>query len=129
MCRADKTVRELKEKERRPWMTQVIERVEAHYEVREVEMGTVYRWCPEQVVLHCNCGSKPTLTTSKTTCSGCGADHAVNTEEVLDAGSEHRVVPAPGALCALTTRPLRAPRKDAEEVAMLHEGTLKGKGT
>jgi hypothetical protein len=32
-------------------VARVIERVEAHYEVQEVEMGTVYRWCPESVVL------------------------------------------------------------------------------
>lgn len=73
-------------------MTRIIERVEAHYEVHEVEMGTVYRWCPQSIVLQCNCGAKPTLTASKTTCSWCGADHAAITEEVLDARLEDRVV-------------------------------------
>jgi hypothetical protein len=73
-------------------VTRIIERVEAHYEVHEMEMGTVYRWCPESVVLQCNCGAKPTLTASKTTCSGCGADHAAITKEVLDARPEDRVV-------------------------------------
>ena len=73
-------------------MARIIERVEAHYEVHEVEMGTVYRWCPESIVLRCNCGARATLTASKPTCSGCGADHAAIAEEVLDAGSEDRVV-------------------------------------
>jgi hypothetical protein len=73
-------------------VTRIIERVEAHYEVHEMEMGTVYRWCPQNVVLQCNCGAKPTLTASKTTCSGCGADHAAITKEVLDARLEDRVV-------------------------------------
>ncbi len=27
---------------------QVIERTEGHYDVEEVEFGTVYRWCPER---------------------------------------------------------------------------------
>ncbi len=74
-------------------MARIIERVEAHYEVHEVEMGTVYRWCPEQVVLQCNCGAKLSLTTSKTICSECGADHAAITEEVLDARSEDVIRP------------------------------------
>jgi hypothetical protein len=73
-------------------VTRIIERVEAHYEVHEMEMGTVYRWCPQNVVLQCNCGAKPTLTASKTTCSGCGADHGAITEEMLDARLEDRVV-------------------------------------
>ncbi len=73
-------------------MTRIIERVEAHYEVHEMEMGTVYRWCPQGIVLQCNCGAKPTLTASKPTCSGCSADHAAITEEVLDARPEDRVV-------------------------------------
>ena len=73
-------------------MTRIIERVEAHYEVHEMEMGTVYRWCPQGVVLQCNCGAKPTLTASNTTCSGCGADHAAITKEVLDPCPEDKVI-------------------------------------
>jgi hypothetical protein len=45
-------------------VTQVIERVKAHYEVQEVEMGTVYRWCPESVVVRCGCGKRLSLTVS-----------------------------------------------------------------
>ena len=29
-------------------MTKLLERLEAHYEVEDVEMGKVYRWCPER---------------------------------------------------------------------------------
>jgi hypothetical protein len=53
----------------------VIERVSGRYEIREVEFGRVYRWCPGCVVVECDCGEKPVLTGSTTTCS-CGADHA-----------------------------------------------------
>ena len=35
---------------------QVIERVEAHYEVQEIAYGTVYRWCPGCLLLECDCG-------------------------------------------------------------------------
>jgi hypothetical protein len=73
-------------------MVQVIEHVQAHYEIHEVEMGTVYRWCPESVIVKCNCGEKLILTTSQTTCSGCAADYAAITEEVLDDRPEEKVV-------------------------------------
>jgi hypothetical protein len=73
-------------------MVQVIEHVQAHYEIHEVEMGTVYRWCPESVIVKCNCGEKLILTTSQTTCSGCSADYAAITEEVLDDRPEEKVV-------------------------------------
>ena len=63
----------------------VIERVQAHYEVLNVEIGKVYRWCPERVVVECGCGEEPTLTASRTICGGCGADHAAFVGEVLEA--------------------------------------------
>ena len=69
-------------------MAKVIERVEAHYEVRDVEMGKVYRWHPESVVVECYCGKEPTLTASKNACSECGADHRAIVEGVLDASTE-----------------------------------------
>ena len=57
-------------------MTQVIERVEAHYEVEEVELGTVYRWCPESVVVECDCGRSFTVEGARAaSCPRCGADH------------------------------------------------------
>jgi hypothetical protein len=54
----------------------VIERVEAHYEAREVPFGKVYEWHPGHIALECECGEKLILTTTSTitTCSQCGAD-------------------------------------------------------
>jgi hypothetical protein len=66
-------------------VAKVIERVQAHYEVRDVEVGKVYRWRPEGVVVECECGKTPTLTASKASCGGCGTDHRDVAEEVLEA--------------------------------------------
>jgi hypothetical protein len=66
-------------------LAKVIERVQAHYEVLDVELGKVYRWHPESVVVECYCGKEPTLTASKNACSECGVDHRAIIEEVLDA--------------------------------------------
>ena len=57
-------------------MVQIIERVEAHYESREMPFGKVYEWHPAYVVLECGCGEKVTLTATSTTstCGRCGAD-------------------------------------------------------
>jgi hypothetical protein len=54
----------------------IIERVEAHYEAREVPFGKVYEWHPAYVALECECGGKVTLsaTSTTTTCSQCGTD-------------------------------------------------------
>jgi hypothetical protein len=75
------------ERERRT-VDKVIERLNAHYEVRDVPMGKVYRWRPESVVLECECGKKQTLMASKHTCLECGADHGLVVEEVLEAPPE-----------------------------------------
>ncbi len=64
---------------------QVIERTEGHYDVQQVEFGTVYRWCPECVVVECYCGESPTLTRSESTCPECGAEHAAIIREELAA--------------------------------------------
>jgi hypothetical protein len=69
-------------------VAKVIERVHAHYEVQDVEMGKVYRWRPESVVVECECGKKPILTASKHICVECRADHRVIVEEVLEARPE-----------------------------------------
>ncbi len=66
-------------------MAKVIERVNAHYEVQNLEMGKVYRWSPESVVVECECNKKLTLTTSKSACGKCERDHKVIVEEVLEA--------------------------------------------
>jgi hypothetical protein len=62
---------------------QVIERTEGHYDVQEVQFGTVYRWCPECVVVECDCGERPALTRSESTCPECGTDHAPIVREEL----------------------------------------------
>ena len=67
-------------------MAKVIERVQAHYEVRDVEMGKVYRWRPESVVVECEeCGENQTLSAFKHACEECGTDHRPLVQEVLEA--------------------------------------------
>jgi hypothetical protein len=55
---------------------QIIERVEAYYEVREVPFGITYEWHPAYVALECDCGEQLiiTATTTITICRGCSAD-------------------------------------------------------
>ena len=62
------------------------EHTEAHYDVQEVEMGQVYTWRPESVMVECGCGERLILTASTTTCDGCGADHGAAVREELDGG-------------------------------------------
>ena len=69
-------------------MVKVIECVNAHYEVQDVEMGKVYRWCPERARVECICGEELTLSAFRTACPECGADHAAIIAEVLDACPE-----------------------------------------
>ena len=64
----------------------MIERTEGHYEVQEVEFGRVYRWCPESVLVECDCGERLTLTASMSTCRGCGMDYVKLLREKLTAG-------------------------------------------
>jgi len=77
------------DKERRI-RVRVIERVTEYYDVQEVEFGKVYRWCPELVVLECECGERATfkrvdiIRNSVTTCE-CGADRTDSLREALDA--------------------------------------------
>jgi hypothetical protein len=59
------------------------ENTEGHYDVQEVEMGEVYTWRPESVVVECDCGERLTLTASTTTCGECGADHNAVVQEGL----------------------------------------------
>ena len=69
-------------------MATVIERVEEHYEVQDVEMGKVYRWRPANVLIECTCGEESTLSAFITTCGECGTDHAPIVEEMLEARPE-----------------------------------------
>jgi hypothetical protein len=55
-------------------MTTVIERAEGHYEVQTTSYGRAYVWCPECVVVECDCGERMVLTASESVCR-CGADH------------------------------------------------------
>jgi hypothetical protein len=64
-------------------MVKVIERSGGRYEVQEVEFGRVYRWCPECVVIECDCGEMTILTPSGATCR-CGADHIALIRGELD---------------------------------------------
>jgi hypothetical protein len=60
------------------------EHTEARYDVQEVEMGEVYTWRAESIVVECDCGERLTLTASTTTCDACGADHEAAAREGLD---------------------------------------------
>jgi hypothetical protein len=67
----------------------LIERIPAHYAVQEVQdLGRVYKWCPESVVLECGtCGTRKafdrsTLITSIVTCE-CGARSSASVREQL----------------------------------------------
>jgi hypothetical protein len=71
--------------------TKVIERLDAHYEVQEVPMGKVYRWCPERLLVECNCGKRPTLAASTSTCTKCGKDHALLIQEALEPRPEKEI--------------------------------------
>ena len=86
----------------------LIERVQAHYEVQHVQMGKVYRWCPESVVVYCSCGEEMTLTASATACIECGEDHAAFVAEVLDGvGPGDKEVEHPWRLVRPYYRPTR----------------------
>jgi hypothetical protein len=72
-------------------VVKLIEHVAEHYDVQEVEFGRIYRWCPEGVVLECDCGKKMTherldlITGSEVACE-CGVDHSarIREEVVID---------------------------------------------
>lgn len=63
-------------------MVTIVERTEGHYDVCEVPYGKTYVWCPGCVVVECNCGERPSLTSSTTTCR-CGADYTAVVREAL----------------------------------------------
>ena len=69
-------------------MVRVLECVGEHYEVQEVPRARVYRWCPPTVTLECECGQRPILTSSKTSCFSCGADHTDVFAEVIGISME-----------------------------------------
>ena len=63
-------------------MTTVIECTEGRYEVQATSYGETYVWCPECVVVECDCGERPVLSASQTICD-CGADHVALIWKVL----------------------------------------------
>jgi hypothetical protein len=63
-------------------MTTMIEYNEGHYEVQRTSYGEAYVWCPECVVVQCDCGERAVLSASETVCR-CGADHAALVKEEL----------------------------------------------
>ena len=58
-------------------MTQIIESLEAHYEIHEVPFGRDYEWHPAYTILECDCGEQPTLTDRSTITTCCGCDAAL----------------------------------------------------
>src|SRR5215210_4961959 len=64
-------------------VVKVLECVGEHYEFQDVQRARVYKWCPAAVALECECGERPTLTSSRTTCFSCGVDHKDVFAEVL----------------------------------------------
>src|SRR5215217_7879844 len=48
-------------------MVQIVERIQAHYESREMPFGKVYEWHPAAVDLECDCGEKVTLNATSST--------------------------------------------------------------
>jgi hypothetical protein len=71
-------------------MVKVIERVDAHFKVQDLQMGKVYKWCPERAVVECPCGEEPALSAFNTTCLECGTDHADIVEDMLEARPEDK---------------------------------------
>jgi hypothetical protein len=63
-------------------MATVIECTEGYYEVQETSYGEAYIWCPEHVVVQCDCGERAVLSASETICD-CGADFGALVREVL----------------------------------------------
>src|SRR5215217_3658465 len=47
-------------------MVRIIERVQAHYESREMPFGKTYEWHPAYLVLECGCGKKWTIDANNT---------------------------------------------------------------
>ncbi len=69
----------------------VIEYLEGHYTAQEEPFGVAYKWSPERVVIECECGARPTLTSFVSICSGCGMDHALSARQELNGSWEMTV--------------------------------------
>jgi hypothetical protein len=77
-------------------MTAVIGHVEGHYEPHILSYGQAYIWCPECVVVGCDCGEMVILTASESVCR-CGVDHeALVRETTVSRGPRHGTPLGPG---------------------------------
>ena len=65
-------------------MTTVIDRIEGHYETENMSYGQAYVWCPERVVVECDCGKTSILAASESVCR-CGTDYEALVRERLAA--------------------------------------------
>ena len=67
-------------------MVQILDRLQAHYESREMPFGKVYAWHPAAVALECECEEKVTLsaTSTTTTCSRCSAELGTFVNEIRE---------------------------------------------
>jgi hypothetical protein len=75
-------------------MTTVIDHVEGHYETQRTSYGKAYVWCPECVVVECDCGETLILTVSESVC-WCGTDHEALVRETTAFGQPQDEVPHP----------------------------------
>ena len=72
--------------------TKVVERVDARYDIQELQVGKVYKWRPESLLIECECGQRTTLTVSETTCEECGEEHMdLFGEDLRDQGKRQRL--------------------------------------
>ena len=76
-------------------MLKIIERVQAHYESREMPFGKTYEWHPACVVLECGCGKKWTID-AKSTITTCQCGRAV--DNILARGIQEREASLPKKL-------------------------------
>jgi hypothetical protein len=60
-----------------------VECAEGRYETHNGEFGKSYRWCPECLLVKCDCGETTTLDHSDTTCVWYGTDHTSIIQEEL----------------------------------------------
>ncbi len=62
----------------------VIEHMRGHYEVKEIHFGKDYVWCPECVVVECDCGARVHFTGSEDALCRCGREHAGVVRDEMD---------------------------------------------
>lgn len=79
-------------------MTTIINHAQEHYEVHDIPYGKDYVWCPECVVVECECGQRLTLTATETICK-CGTDHTVVVQEKLESRAPNEETPSPEDEC------------------------------